>query len=294
MGRLERKSRQPRDMRRRLITPEGIDLGLVLGEAGQRASAFIVDAIIILVALIGMTLIAIFGLVGLGIAAAQSLGVIWLLGWFLLRNFYFISFELRPRAATPGKRLLGLRVVARDGGRLTADAVIARNLVREIEIFLPLTFLATGRGEGAVEAWTVLLGLGWTALFLFFPLFNRDRLRIGDMLAGTWVVRTSKRKLGIDLAAFHVEAPAAYQFSDEQLDHYGVFELQKLEEVLLRDNYEARWTVTASIRARIGWSGPIDDSHAFLVAYYSALRDRLERRLLLGHRRRDKHDMECR
>ncbi len=46
----------------------------------------------------------------------------------LLRTFWFIGFELGARAATPGKRLMGIRVVARDGGRLTADAVVARNL----------------------------------------------------------------------------------------------------------------------------------------------------------------------
>src|SRR3546814_1427191 len=49
--------------------------------------------------------------------------VVWMLGAFLLRTFWFIGFELGSRAATPGKRLMGIRVVARDGGRLTADAV---------------------------------------------------------------------------------------------------------------------------------------------------------------------------
>ena len=44
------------------------------------------------------------------------------------------------RGATPGKRMLGLRVVARDGARLTGGAVIARNAMREIEVFLPLSF----------------------------------------------------------------------------------------------------------------------------------------------------------
>jgi uncharacterized RDD family membrane protein YckC len=60
-----------------------------------------------------------------------------MLGFFMLRTFWFIGFELGSRAATPGKRLMGIRVVARDGGRLTADAVVARNLIRELELFLP-------------------------------------------------------------------------------------------------------------------------------------------------------------
>lgn len=53
------------------------------------------------------------------LAAQSDIAVsIWLLGAFLLRTFWFIGFELGQRAATPGKRMMGIRVVARDGGRL--------------------------------------------------------------------------------------------------------------------------------------------------------------------------------
>ena len=54
-----------------------------------------------------------FGLSG------QAAIVIGTVGFFVVRNGYFAAFELTPRGATPGKRLLGLRVAARDGGRLT-------------------------------------------------------------------------------------------------------------------------------------------------------------------------------
>jgi len=40
-------------------------------------------------------------------------------------------------AATPGKRILGIRVAARNGKALTAEAVFARNAMRELEVFLP-------------------------------------------------------------------------------------------------------------------------------------------------------------
>src|SRR3546814_18926962 len=92
-------------------------------------------------ALIVFTLLVIW----LGIASRSDIMVsIWMLGGFLLRNFWFIGFELGQRAATPGKRLMGIRVVARAGGRLTADAVVARNLIRELELFLPLTMISVG------------------------------------------------------------------------------------------------------------------------------------------------------
>ncbi|HBQ48242.1 MAG TPA: RDD family protein, partial [Hyphomonas atlantica] len=47
--------------------------------------------------------------------------------YFFVRNFYYIFFELGAKAATPGKRALGIRVTSRSGGRLTANSVLARN-----------------------------------------------------------------------------------------------------------------------------------------------------------------------
>lgn len=275
-------------MRRSLITPEGVDLSLRLADAGQRFSAFLLDTIFMTVALVLLTLLVVFGVVATKMGGASSLAIIWLLGAFVLRNFYFILMEMGPRAATFGKRIVGLRVVARNGGRLTADAVIARNLMREIEVYLPLSFLGFNAAEGLASTIGTLFGLGWACIFLFFPLFNRDRLRVGDLLAGTWVINTPKKNLGFDLAARHY-SPVGPSFSDEQLDAYGQFELQTLEQVLRLGNAESMATVADTIRAKIGYWHDVSDA-AFLDAYYRALRSRLERKLLFGKRRLDKHD----
>src|SRR3546814_17058770 len=83
--------------------------------------------------LIGAALL-LFTLLMLWLGFASRSGVmlsIWMLGGFLLRNFWFIGFALGQRAATPGKRLLGIRYVAADGGRTAADTVVARNHIRE-------------------------------------------------------------------------------------------------------------------------------------------------------------------
>lgn len=274
-------------MKRKLVTPEGVDLGLTLASAGQRMAAFLLDAAIMVAALIGLTLLALIGLLSGATGRGSLAQIIWLLGFFLLRNFYFIAMEMGPRAATLGKRITGLRVVARNGSRLTADAVVARNLVREIEVYLPLSFLTYRASQGVADAATTLIGLGWACLFLFFPLFNKDRLRVGDLLAGTWVIEVPKRQLTVDLMA----APAAegWTFTDEQLDAYGIFELQTLERVLREGNQDAMATVAWTIRNKIGF-GEIESSEAFLAAYYDALRRRLERKLLFGKRRIDKFD----
>ncbi len=277
---------------RTLITPEGVDLRLKLATAGQRAGAFLIDFFLLIAILLIFTIILVFAGIGTvgstGTGGVELISILWLLGFFLLRNFYFIAFEVGRRSATLGKRWLGLRVVARDGGRLTADAVIARNLMREIEIFLPLSFISGGEGvDGAIA----LIGLLWACLFLFFPLFNKDRLRAGDIIAGTWVVHAPRRKLEVNLGGTNGEDGEDFRFTDAQLDAYGEYELQTLENVLRAGNGDTQENVAATIRGKIGWEWNEDeDPYAFLSAYYAALGKRLERRMLFGNRRKDKFD----
>lgn len=272
---------EPRTLRRRFVTPEGVDLQLELGSAGSRATAFLIDLGAMLLILIALTIAVVLGLSGP--VKGDLAGILWLLGAFLLRNGWFVLFELGGRGATPGKRLIGLRVIARDGARLTGGAVVARNAMREFEIFLPLTFLAFQAAEGAADAFLALFAFGWTAIFLFFPLFNRDRLRMGDIVAGTWVVRDVRERLGADLAA----QPAARRFSDAALSLYGEYELQTLEEVLRSGKADSITIVAATIRAKAGLPDDGDDLR-FLGDYYAELCARLERRLSFGRRVADK------
>nr|WP_302054058.1 RDD family protein [Sphingomonas tagetis] len=270
-----------------MVTPEGVVLHLRLASAGSRAAAFSIDAAIMLAALIAVTVLAVFILGGFRTFGPAA--IIWLLGLFLLRNFYFTLFESGARAATPGKRALKLRVVARDGGRLTGGAVLARNLMREIEVFLPLIFVVSARAEGFSNRWLALFGFVWTGIFLFMPLFNRDRLRAGDMLAGTWVVENERPKIAPDLIARPNPRAEHYSFTPAELAVYGQFEVQRLEEVLRRDDRDAIVTVAGVIRRKLGRVDEGDD-RAFLDAYYAAARLHLERRLLFGQRKRDKFD----
>lgn len=277
-----RKARAPRTMRRSFVTPEGVDLQLELGAAGARAGAFVLDAVAMLLLLIAATVAIAYAMSSK--AEDEAAKILWLLGFFVLRNGWFVLFEMGGRGATPGKRLLGLRVVARDGARLTGGAVIARNAMREIEVFLPLSFLGYQTSQSAADGFLVLFALLWSGLFLFFPLFNRDRLRLGDLVAGTWVVRDTRGKLGQDLAAVERRRRT---FSDAALGLYGIYELQTLEEVLRSGRDEAIATVAATIRAKAGLAYDGDD-RGFLEDYYAALCVRLERAMLLGRRREDK------
>ena len=271
-----------RSLRRTFITPEGVDLRLELGSAGSRAAAFIIDFVIMAVVLVIVT-IALASMAMPG--TDQLMLILWLIGFFVLRNFWFSLFEMGSRGATPGKRFLGLRVVARDGARLTGAAVIARNAMREIEVFLPLSFLGAQAAEGLADTFLTIFALLWSGIFLFFPLFNRDRLRVGDLIAGTWVVQTEKAGLSADLVG------SAYQprrtFPPAALRLYGVYELQTLEDVLRNENPEAIETVARTIRSKADLPDDGDD-YGFLSDYYAALCAHLEAGLMVGRRRESK------
>lgn len=276
--------------RRTLVTPEGIDLQVQLADVGARIGAIVIDLIIISATLLIGFFVIIFGGIATNWELAFSLYIIFFL---FLRSFYFLAFEMGPKAATPGKRIMKIRVAARSTAmgraRLSANAVFARNALREIELFLPISFMLTSSSD--VDGIVALLGFIWSGIFLLFPLFNKDRLRAGDLIAGTWVVKAPKPILGRDLAKQKASAVANFSFTSEQVEAYGIHELHVLETVLRTQKSTTLEEVAERIRNKIGWHKQNDESdYAFLQAYYRALRKRLESRMLMGVKRKDKFD----
>jgi uncharacterized RDD family membrane protein YckC len=299
----------------RVLTPEGVALPFVVASAGDRANAFLADLLVIVGGTILVWILAgLVSTIGMG-----ELGVTFaLLTGFLLWNFYFVYSEVHRGGTTFGKRRAGLRVIARGGGPLTAEAVFARNLMRNLEFSLPLTALLAPGGGILPEApgWGRLLAFVWLLVFALMPLFNRDRLRCGDLVAGTLVVKAPTAVLLDDLAdrgperPFRRDAgrPAAmtartsappvdqkFPFTREQLDIYGVHELQVLEDLLRRDDQgtlDGRILdeVAEKIKLKIAW--PRErwqvPPRRFLDAFYRAQRGLLEQKLLFGQRRERK------
>jgi len=139
-------------------------------------------------------------------------------------------------------------------------------------------------------------------MFLFLlvtisiPIFSKDKQRIGDMIAGTVVVR----QLTVALATELTESVQAYDdefvFETNHLEHYGKFELQFLEDIL-RDRSRNQVAldrdrdVTRTIARKIGYTDPIGSARArpFLQAFYNAQRAHLEGKQLFGDKREDKY-----
>lgn len=296
-----RLARSARD--RVLVTPEGVSLPITVASRGARVGALLLDFtflgiafVLVTIALVSLAggvagLIGRFGSGAEAPAALQALIVIWIIVSFLARYAWFLWFELGPRGATPGKRLTGIRIAARDGGRLTAEMVIARNLLRDIELFLPAAFIASA-GADSSPAW--LAATAWFLVFMLFPCFNRDRLRAGDVIAGTWVLEAPRRKLEATVALPVAAADTGrYRFTEAELAVYGEFELQTLEQILRENREAAVASVQETIAAKIGRAYTQDDGRddprGFLEAYYTQLRARLEAGMRMGRRKADKH-----
>jgi uncharacterized RDD family membrane protein YckC len=274
--------------RREIVTPEGVPLPVELADHGERLAAFVLDIVIWFLLALAI-FIPLASAIGGGSKIAVSIA---LFIAFLVRNLYFVYFELAWRGTTPGKRLVGLRVIDRGGGPLLPSAVIARNLTREVEIFLPIGVLLSWRsGEGGATDWQHLAMLAWMLFFVALPFVNRDRMRGGDLIAGTMVISLPKRALLGDL----VEKAARFAFSERHLGAYGAFELQVLEELLRRppspETTQLKAEVCDKICRKIGWTAPVPPGEVelFLREFYTAERAFLEREQLYGKARADKY-----
>jgi uncharacterized RDD family membrane protein YckC len=152
----------PRDALR-IRTPEGIEFALPLAGPFSRMVALAIDLAVI--ATIDSIIQKLLGpLLVLGEDVETAVHVVL---YFALLLLYGAIFEWIWRGQTVGKRLLGLRVVDARGLRLEPAQVIVRNLLRLIDA-LPAFYL-----------------VGGTASIL-----NRHHQRLGDLAAGTVVVRT--------------------------------------------------------------------------------------------------------
>ena len=278
--------------RRVIITPEGVALDVRIAGHGERLGAFAIDIVFM-----GLAVFLLYLLLWFLFFSGSNLAVgmtIILFAAFVVRNLYFVHFELAWQGRTPGKKICGLRVINRQGGELSPSAVIARNLTREVELFIPLKlFMTLGFQDDVVQG---LAFLGWLLVIASLPLWNRGGLRAGDLIAGTQVIAMPKRRLLKDLTLDKIdEAAHYYAFTPEQLAVYGALELQVLEEFLRRPptvhTQKLLTEVARKICHKIGWDKPLPETEMrrFLTDFYAAERAELERGQLFGRHKADKN-----
>lgn len=153
-------------------TPELVVLSYDIAGVGSRVVAALVDLLIAALAFFGLVIFLIRTIAGTELADRADLATGWLLAIVALMQFaliwgYYVLFEALADGRTPGKRLMRLRVV-RDGGySITFGASATRNLLRLLDL-QPGTL-------GSVGMLSMLL--------------NKQGKRLGDIVAGTLVVR---------------------------------------------------------------------------------------------------------
>lgn len=159
-------------------TPENIEFAYDVAGIGSRFLAAIIDTLLIIIAEVVVLFAAGALANATGVfeqlnAAESVIAALAGLAAFIILWGYYIVFELVWSGQSPGKRLIGLRVV-RDGGRpITFLASAIRNLIRLVD-FLP-----------------ALYGVGVVTMFI-----DKRSRRLGDLAGGTLVV---KERRGVTL-----------------------------------------------------------------------------------------------
>lgn len=159
-----------------LLSPEKVEIRYEIAGLGSRALAAVLDDLLVLlinaIVLLILTVLedttrlitAIVGRIGEGWALA-ALVFFAFISWFA----YYILFEIWWNGQTPAKRAFGLRVIRLDGTPATPGAILIRELVRLVDAF-PIC----------------LFGYNVAGLTAFFNPYGQ---RLGDMLAGTFVIK---------------------------------------------------------------------------------------------------------
>jgi uncharacterized RDD family membrane protein YckC len=179
------------DSRIEIVTPENIGFQYVLAGPFRRLPAFLIDMAIRAVVLGAMflfcLLVAQLAVGGIGIG-------MFLVIWFAMSWFYGGFFETIWNGQTPGKWIMGLRVLSVDGQPINALQAVLRNVLREVD------------GMPMVGFGIPMYTLGLAAMTA------SDRFqRLGDLACGTIVIVEHRRSLG-NLA--RVAEPEVIAFAD--------------------------------------------------------------------------------
>ncbi len=230
------------DARVLVETPEGVDFQFRLAGPGLRAHAWLIDV------LIRCGAIAVFGLLGLwigwlggenGLGAMAGLATIVV---FLVSWFYGTVFECLMSGQTPGKRLLGLRVVRTNGTPVDVVSSAGRNFLRTAD----------------------LLPFGYT-VGLVSMLMTRRLQRLGDLFFDTMVIDERRRNLPVreqQAAGVEVllrsECSGVFRVPERTL---GVIErlFEKDREISEARREELARPLSEVLQRQLGWKSPGPD-----------------------------------
>jgi len=230
-------------------TPEQVTFSYTLAGPGSRALAAMIDYAICFVAFLAVILLV--GLLRAGSILPTASGA-WAAAVLILAQFaivwgYYVLFEGTNDGQTPGKRWLHLRVVQDGGFSVTFAASAIRNLARVIDL-QPI----------------VLYGVGLASIAL-----SKNSKRVGDMIAGTIVVRERVARFQSDArntAGAEARAPLQTHLTDDEFAVLARFADRK---ATLSAEHRERFAAQLAERFRPRAPGIGGSDAAFLAALQS-------------------------
>jgi uncharacterized RDD family membrane protein YckC len=231
-------------------TPEGVPLELTLAGVGSRFTAAILDYMLQIVILIALALVLSYG-AGVSPGSSAISAAAWIVGFFVVFWGYDVAFEVLNSGRTPGKAANGLRVVMESGAPVTFVPSTIRNVIRLIDL-IPGNYL-----------------VGVTSI-----LVTKKNQRIGDLAAGTLVIRES-RKLPPEVPRSSVPAPAwdTSTVKQQELDAVAAFLARRHElEPSARSQIAAE--LAGRLRPKVGGAIARDGDEIFLERLLAAKQGR--------------------
>ena len=205
-----------------MATPEGVTLEVVLAGVGSRFAAGLVDQLLRFAVLGALLLLgAIVGRAADGSGGALVAPLV--VAAFLVQFGYDVLFETLASGRTPGKRWTGLRVVMKGGGPVGFVASAVRNILRIVDA-LP----------------------GFYLVAIVSVLFTANNQRLGDLAAGTLVVRERRQVSSLPTSQ---AGRSATPDSDSAL--WDVSAISADEVATVRRFLERRATLTPEARDRL-------------------------------------------
>lgn len=205
-----------------VATPEGVTLEVTLAGVGSRFVAGVIDQVLrwsLLLALVALMAVLQEDFGADGFSGAGT--VVLIVAIFFVQFGYDVLFETLASGRTPGKRWTGLRVVKKGGTPVGFLASALRNVLRIVDS-LP----------------------GFYLVGILSVMFTANNQRLGDLAAGTIVVRERRQSTALPLAAAPAPAPA-----DSAL--YDVSAISAEELATVRRFLERRTTLTPEARNRL-------------------------------------------
>ncbi|MGA9520823.1 MAG: RDD family protein [Myxococcaceae bacterium] len=154
-----------------VTTPERVALSMPVAGIGSRTGAYLIDALLLLLfwSALYFALSFVADIEALVSSMSSLVQMVAVFGLFATQWVFWTACEVFWNGQTPGKRIAGIRVVREDGSPVGFFESAVRNLLRAID------FLPAGYAVGLVSM-----------------LFSRQGRRLGDLAAGTILVRQEK------------------------------------------------------------------------------------------------------